>query len=142
MYIKRIQNWDDTTWERYFEQYWIVAIWKKEYLREILSRETKEDIELDFNFLGYVWIINWIWPWFFPNWLRKLLAKLFPFVRFEWHDIEYWIFWDEEDRQNADFGVWKYSMKWNEWNCFKTIVACLAYKIVRRFWKSSFSYIK
>ncbi len=110
MYIKQLASWDDSSWDRYFLSYNIVDKNERSMLRHILSQD-KEYIELNFSILREFWIINGIWPDWFQAWQRGIITRLFPYVRYEWHDLMYGIGWVKDDKIAADKWLWKYTKK-------------------------------
>ena len=52
---------------------------------------------------------------------RKVISQIFTGVRYEWHDIEFGIFGNEEDFHKANYGLLKYSLETIARN-FKTIM--------------------
>jgi hypothetical protein len=65
------------------------------------------------QFLKEKWIINWVWWNNLPKLFRIILTKLFFYLDFEIHDINYWQLEfrknKKEFRKNADFWLLKYS---------------------------------
>lgn len=140
MYIKRLETWTSLEWESYFKQYNIIDDNIKLKIKQILCWN-KEYIEDNFEFLQEVWIINWIWPWYIGSFFRNLLTKSFKYVRYEWHDIEYWIFGTEKDRKRSDDWLLKYSLQEENLNIPQIMFIYFCYYSVRIWGKWSFSYI-
>jgi len=120
MYIIQLQSWDNGDWDRYFLSYCIVDQNERSLIKDILVRD-KEYIEHNFYTLRDFGIINWIWPSWFQIWMRYLITTLFPYVRYEWHDIMYGIGWIEADKLEADTWLWKYTKK-SVFNVFTKII--------------------
>lgn len=107
MYIKKLESWDDEKWSKYFKNFSIEEH-DQPFIRQILTM-SKEGIESNFEHLKVYWIINWIWPSYFPAFLINFITWLLPFVKFEWHDIMVWLAENELEIINADIGIKKYS---------------------------------
>ena len=162
MYIKQLQSWTHKDWQQFIQD---KHIENAEEVMQILTGD-KNLIESNFNTLTKAWIINGIWPWYFPASFRYIITLLFPEVRYEFHDIMYAIWWTEIDRLEADNWLLKYSLKWlyktienidkNISNNFIKILALaiyflsliisvptiiICYVIVRAFGRFSFRYI-
>lgn len=143
MYIKQLIKWSDDDWELFYHSLKIELLQiDKMTIRFILSNKSKLYIENHFHILSRYWIINWIWPWYFPNYARKMLTYLFKYVRYEWHDIMSSIWGTEKDRKKADLWLFYYSIKWNEWNVLYWFIIWVLYNVIRLLWKSSFRIIK
>lgn len=139
MYIKQLHQWNTLNWKIFYKSLKIrLSAKDKSLIKEILTHPNKDYIENNFNILEKYWIINWIWPWYFPRHARRILTYLFKYVRYEWHDIMSSIWWTEKDRKRADLWLFYYSFKWNEWNILYWIIIWLLFNIVRIWWKSSF----
>ena len=139
MYIKKLEAWNLTNWENFF----IVNKINKAYqwvVKEVLTSETKKELEEGFYLLKEVLIINWVWPWYLPWLARKILTKLFKNVKSEYHDIMSSIGWTEEDRKKADLWLLYYSLKWNETNFFAVITIYFCFIIVHYLGGNSFNY--
>lgn len=110
MYISKIEKWDWEDWQQFFAQYKNLTKDNRIEIMDILTRSDKKEIEYSFPRLIDLWLINWIWPWWFISSIRKFISWLFNWVRYEWHDIMYAIWWNEQDRHNADYWLFKYSV--------------------------------
>ena len=108
MYIERLNSWGKSDWRDFFSQYHLNPKDEKR-VRKILSSLRKEEIESNFWNLIELWILNGIWPWYLMKWTRKFISWLFRWVKYEWHDIMYAIWWNERDRLDADYWLLKYS---------------------------------
>lgn len=88
-------------------------------LEELLLKPIDEITEDDKEILRKEWIINWVGWANIPKWVRAILTKLFFYLDFEIHDINYWKIsfienkkLREEMRKKADYGLLKYSWIW------------------------------
>lgn len=108
MYIKKLELWGDWEWWEYFSYYNFNHV-DRDKVRIILTLETKQEIEKHFHYLTEVGILNGIWPSYLSNVARKIISYLFAGVRYEWHDINCWIWWDSEDFHRTNYGLLKYS---------------------------------
>lgn len=110
MYIKALNFWNEKDWEKYFSQFEPLTNQKKLLVKKILCSETKEEIEENFSILKRYGIINGIGPGFFISFFRWFLNLCFEGVRYEWHDIRFWIGWTLDDFHEANYGLFKYSL--------------------------------
>ena len=99
--------------------YLTTYFYKMNRLEQLKTIPTKAFTRSDKDYLIRLWIINWVWWSNLPKWLRFIMTKLFFYLDFEVHDIEYWKLWLEKDlnkqevlRKRADFWLLKYSWMW------------------------------
>ncbi len=168
MYIKKLKNWRNEDWELFFKQYPNLEPHQKREVKQILCMKNKDIIEEHFWVLEFYGIINWIGPGWLSRFFRKIITFLFRWVKYEWHDIGYAIWWNEQDRKNTDKGLWKYSFEWVEksfwkiwemklWNLeliifsvlyvffvpLRLVIAGFCYFMVRIFWRyGAFRYLE
>jgi len=109
MYIKQLENYTNKDWD---ELKYNLEIYGQDFkiLKQILTFGTKQEIEKHFWFLEKIWIINWIWPWFLWKKFIKIISFLFKWVKYEWHDIIYYIWWNTKDKLKSDYWLLKYSI--------------------------------
>lgn len=117
MYLaKRIGYWKEKEWEDFFSQFPAVMYFneitnEKEIVKKILTSKTKQEIEANFEKLKKIGIINGIGPSWFPHPVRSIITWLFPYFRYEWHDLDGAIGGTEEDRKRGDQKMLEYSQK-------------------------------
>lgn len=83
--------------------------WLRSRIRIILIKDFDKITEADFGFLKQVWIVNWIGNFLLPGFIRKFLAKIFPFVKFELHDLGFYLWGSFYDFLNCNYWLLKYS---------------------------------
>lgn len=110
MYIKQIESWNDYQWNSFFFSlpFWMRNA-REDEIKIMLSSNTKEEIEAQFPRLKTILLINGVWPWYFSQMMRDMITWLFPYIRFEWHDIMFAIGWTYKDFCNANWWLLKYS---------------------------------
>lgn len=114
MYLKKyIWNWNNHDWDSFFSQFPHLFLYDDYHLIEteikIILRGNKEEIEANFDYLEELWILNGIWPFWFPMNVRALITWICPYFRYEWHDLMWAIWGTEYDRKTSDLGMIKYS---------------------------------
>ena len=129
MYIKKLKHWDESDWQCMFDN-WDIEFTNRSEIKQILTLPSKISIENNFNRLKELWVINWIWA----NWMWKLCIKiitfLFPWVRYEWHDINYLLWGTDDDKIKCDYWLFKYSLLtiWNNFNLLSNIEIIFLFK--------------
>ena len=108
MYIEKLISWTSLDWNEFFSQFELSENEKMD-VKIILTLPNKEEIESHFPRLEMLGIINWIWPWFLMKGTRKFISWLFQWVKYQWHDIMYAIWWIEMERLEVDYWLLKYS---------------------------------
>lgn len=63
----------------------------------------------DINFLKKQGIINWVGAEWQGEYIRYLMTKIFHFLDFARHDINFWKGWTLKDFNHANWGLLKYS---------------------------------
>jgi len=159
MYIKNLEKYTADDWQNFFEKHNITYPWIKTEMKKVLTL-SKKHIERRFKFLENWWILNGIWPKFFPQWLVNAITYLFPYVKWEMHDLGLEFAENEKDRLKADRGLFKYTMVSIHQKTlerlkkggfillsydfiaifFKNFIAYLFYILVRIFWRFSINY--
>ena len=109
MYITQLEDWNSTDWVFFFAEFHLSEEEELE-VKQILTLPLKSGIEWHFERLYELEVINWIWPWFLMKGTRRAISWLFRWVRYEWHDIMYAVWWIEYDRLKADYWLFKYSL--------------------------------
>lgn len=110
MYLDKLYTWTWKDWEDFFSQFPGLTKRQRVQVKQILILNTKKWIESRFDYLEKIGILNWIWPWYMMKIFRKLVSYMFRWVKYEWHDIMYAIWWKERDRLDADYWLLKYSV--------------------------------
>lgn len=108
-YIKRLNKYNDIKIHLMFRKNKITDQKTKERILEIFEG-TKQEIENNFEELKKLWVINWIWSDRFWRTFIRLLSYLLKGVKYEWHDIMYFIWWTWFDKNKADYGLLKYTI--------------------------------
>jgi len=138
MYIKQLKQWKDKDWQQFFTKHNILPTDVRIRIRKILESD-KKTIEKNFLFLKNWEIINWVWPYWFPQFLVDYITKTCPYVRWEFHDLWYLFAENEKDRLKADAWLLYYSLI--DYPTFsQRKVIYLTYCMVRLFWKLSIKY--
>lgn len=109
MYIKKIEKWCDKEWGKFFSYFPLLSSEERLEVKQILTLPEKSWIEANFERLEELWILNGIWPFWFPNKLREFITWLFPYFRYEHHDLAGCIWGTEADRKESDKGMLKYT---------------------------------
>lgn len=107
MYLP-LENWGHREWNKLYDRYDLTHLEKRE-VRQILTMPTKEGVKLWKDRLIKLWLVNWLWPWWFPAGVRTFFTEAFPYLDFFYHDIAYLIAINKEDRKKADIGWLKYA---------------------------------
>ena len=146
MYIKRLEKFNTRDWDVFLSIYNIKDIKEKILCETILTSLNKSYIEDNIDILKKVWIVNGVWPWYLPSFIRTIITSLFKNVRYELHDIEYSIPWTKQDRYRADKGLLKYSLQWLSKQLtilipIKILIVVICYLLIRMLWWFSFNYI-
>ena len=147
MYIKQLEKWNDSDWNMFF---FSLPFWMREYredeIRIILTSNSKQEIEAQFPRLKNILLINGVWPSWFTQKMRDMITWFFPYIRFEWHDIMFSIWWTYKDFCNANWGLLKYSIISLFMGGFNDVIMSplsiaiiiLFYLLVMTFWMYSF----
>ena len=104
MYLKQLESWEYYDWEMFFFELWIKD---KEEVKTILTRNEKKNIEADFSRLWE--LINGVGPSWFTQKMRNIVTWFFPYIRFEWHDINFALGGGFKEFYRANWGLLKYS---------------------------------
>lgn len=107
MYITTLENFTDQDWKNLLKDF---RARDRIKIKQILTLPTKEAIVSNFDYLWEVGIINGIGANYMGKICIAIITFFFPGVRFEFHDIAYFIGGSKKDRENADFGLFKYSV--------------------------------
>ena len=108
-YIKRLNEYNDIKIHLMFRLNNITDQKTKERILEIFEW-TKQEIENNFEELKKLWVINWIWSDRFWRTSIMLLSYLLKGVKYEWHDIMYFVGWTWFDKNKADYWLLKYTI--------------------------------
>jgi len=111
MYIKQM---NEISINEFIDKCQQNGLYNIEDINEVYSilTQNKDFIEANFDRLKELWIINWIGPSYFSKNIIKIITNLLDWVKYEWHDIFYFVGWDKEDKLNADIWLLKYSLIW------------------------------
>ena len=109
MYIKRLEGWWQTDWEECLE-YNNVDLLYLDSIKVILTSETKQEIIDNIIWLQKFWIINRIWASWMWKYVVGMITSIFKGVRFELHDINYFLWGTSRDKLDCDYGLFKYSI--------------------------------
>jgi len=109
MYIKKMEN---ITYNDFIDICWKNWIYNSDYINQAYNilKQNKTFIEANFDTLKSIWIINWIGPAYLSKKIIRFITKIFDWVKYEWHDIFYFLWWTENDRIKADIWLLKYSL--------------------------------
>lgn len=143
MYLKKyIWNWNNHDWDAFFSQFPSLVL-TEEIVKEdikIILRGEKEMIEANFDYLEELWILNGIWPFWFPMNIRAFITWICPYFRYEWHDLWYSVANNSEERKDFDLWMVKYSfmsilndivIAIDSRNTFKIIYKCFFSLVIR-----------
>ena len=80
-------------------------------VKQILTMPTKSWVLAWKQILHDLWIVNWLWPAYFPKLLRSFLGWLLFDIDWFFHDLGILLARDKFDVLEADRGVKKYGFK-------------------------------
>lgn len=110
MYLQEyIGTWTSLEWNKFFTYWKHLTDEDKQKIKVILKWD-KQAIEESFHILKDMWLLNGIWPSWFPPIIRIVLTWLFPYFRWEWHDLMYSIWGTAKDRHKSDLWALKYTL--------------------------------
>lgn len=147
MYIKQLEKWSDRDWDIFF---FSLPFWmrdsREDEIKYILTRENKQEIEDQFPRLQKILLINGVWPSWFTQKMRDMLSWFFPYIRWEWHDIMFSIWWTYKNFIDANNWLLKYSIisllsGWLNDDIMSPLsiaIIILFYLLVMTFWIYSF----
>lgn len=108
-YIKRLNNYTDKELNLMFYKNKIIDNNIKYKILELL-KWNKIDIDNNFSELKTLNVINWIGSSKLWYTLIRLLSYLLAWVKYEWHDIMYFVWGTFIDKINADFWLLKHTI--------------------------------
>lgn len=78
----------------------------------LLNKNFEQFNKKDWLLLEKVWIVNWVWPWYLLRffWIKFITGIIFFSVDYRRHDVNYFMWGDEVDREKADNWLLKYSI--------------------------------
>jgi len=134
------------------KKYKIKKFWEIDF---ILRNHFKNYTKSTWAVLKKYEIINWVWNFLIPQFLRTFLSYLLPFIRFDIHDLNCSLWWGFREYFRAHWWIIKYwfisiykhlinwyFLKWIYSILLWVPIIIIAYFIVVLFSWTSFNFVK